>query len=115
MIARNFARFQMMKVKLLYVFGLTLCLFSTTRADVHSRVIKETAERTNKALLAADYAAVADLTHPKLVQLMGGRPKLIATIQSAVAQMKSQGITFKSATIENPTDAIAAKNGHLRF
>jgi len=103
----------MTKLKLLFVFGLSLCLFSTTRADVHSRLIKETAERTNKALLAADYATVADLTHPKLVQAMGGRPKLIATIQSTVAQMKAQGITFKSASIDNPTDAIAAKNGHL--
>lgn len=103
----------MTKLKLLYVLGLSLSLCSSTQADVHSKLIKETAERTNKALLAADYATVADLTHPKLVQAMGGRPKLIATIQSTVAQMKAQGITFKSAAIDNPTDAIAAKNGHL--
>jgi len=103
----------MTKLKLLYVLGLSLCLCATARADVHSRLIKETAERTNKALLAADYATVADLTHPKLVQVMGGRPKLIATMQSTVAQMKAQGITLKSASIDNPTDAIAAKNGHL--
>src|SRR4051794_28061312 len=102
-----------MKPNLLcFVILLSLCSVSA-RGDVHTRLIKETAERTNKALVAGDFATVVDLTHPKLVELMGGRAKMIATIQATVAQMKGQGIAFKSASIETPADAIAAKNGQL--
>jgi len=88
-------------------------LITTLHADVHTKLVKDTAERTNKALISGDYATVADLTCPKLVELMGGRAKLIGSMQSAVAQMKSQGIIFKSAAIDNPSATVTNKNGQL--
>jgi len=83
------------------------------RADLHTPQIKAAAERTNKALIAGDYATVADLTTPKLVQLLGGRSELIAMMQATVAHMKAQGVLFKSAAIGNPTDVLANKTGQL--
>jgi hypothetical protein len=101
-----------MKAKL--VLSLTIfSLVSAVHADVHSKLLKDTAERTNRALIAGDYATVAELTCPRLVDLMGGRAKLVASMQSAVTQMKSQGIVFKSATIDNPSAVVTNKNGQL--
>src|SRR5436190_12509726 len=90
--------------------GFCILLSSSVFADIHSKLIKQKADQTNQALVRGDYATVAALTHPKLVQLMGGREKMISTMKSTLSEMKAHGVQFKSATIDNPTDAVS-KNG----
>ena len=41
------------------------------------QVVKQKAAEINDALLKEDFGKFADLTHPKVVELMGGRQKMM--------------------------------------
>ena len=92
---------------------LALCLaWPGTAADAQITLIKAKAEETSNALVQGDYGKMADLTHPKLVEQVGGRAKMISMIELGMKEMKAQGIEFKSATVEAPS-AVVKEGGHL--
>lgn len=62
----------------------------------------EQAEAVKKAVLAADYAKVADLTHPKVVEALGGRDKMIEQTKTIMKQIKDMGIEITSYTVDKP-------------
>src|SRR2546421_12085350 len=62
----------------------------------------------NDSVIKEDYAKVADLTYPKLVETMGGRDKMIATMKAGTAQMKASGFTFSSVKVEEPGEIVPA-------
>jgi hypothetical protein len=71
------------------------------RADDKVDISKaeEQARAVGKAVLDGDFAKVADLTHPKIVEFMGGKDKMVEQTKAAMAKLKEQGITFKGYTI----------------
>ena len=66
----------------------------------------EQAEAVKKAVLDSDAAKVADLTHPKVVEALGGKEKGIAVSKAAFDQMKAQKFEIKSYTIGQPGDPV---------
>lgn len=42
---------------------------------------------------------LADYTHPKILASMGGREKAIETMNTGLAEIKSKGMSFRSASI----------------
>jgi hypothetical protein len=75
-------------------------------AKVDTAKAVEQAEAMKKAVLDGDYAKVADRTHPKVVEAMGGKDKVIAASKAIFDQMKSQGIEIKSYTVGKPGDPV---------
>ena len=49
------------------------------------------AEESGRAFIEGDYGRLADYTYPKLVELIGGREKLIEVVRKGVDGMKAEG------------------------
>jgi hypothetical protein len=87
------------------------CLTPSTRAAdddaaTVKKTVKQKVQEINDAIIKADFGTVADLTHPKVVQMMGGRDKMIATMQTGEKDMKSKGFAFLSTKVDDPSDTV---------
>jgi hypothetical protein len=72
------------------------------------QLIRSKADEINQALIKGDYAKIADLTHPAVVKENGGRAKMIATMESAIKDLKAKGVQFRSAKIDAPGNIVTA-------
>jgi hypothetical protein len=79
------------------------CITAQANDEAKSAVVKQKAQEVGQAVLKGDYAKIADLTYPKVVEAMGGRDRMIAETEAAMKQMKERGITFRSQTIGDPS------------
>ena len=68
--------------------------------------LKTQADELNQASLKGDDARAADLTYPKLIEVMGGREQYIRNLQAVREEMQSEKFSVLSATIEEPTDVV---------
>lgn len=89
---------------------LLVILNTMSFAQVDSRVIKEQAELTANALLNDDYETVIKFTYPKVIEMVGGRDKMISLIKNGKTEMKQQGITFNKVIIGRPSKTVIAGN-----
>lgn len=60
-----------------------------------------------------DYAAIADFTYPKVVEMMGGKENMIKTTEQTMEKMASQGFVFESISFEDPSNFFK-KNGDMQ-
>jgi hypothetical protein len=97
-----------MKSFLALLLALAVCCCASQAADDAplKKIVKANVEEMNNALVKEDFGKVADLTHPKIVGMMGGREKMISAMQSGIKEMKSKGYAFSSAKVEDPTDPV---------
>jgi hypothetical protein len=75
--------------------------------------IKARAEESGKAMLTGDFGKLADLTYPKVVELMGGRAKMVAFLVKETSKMQSEGFEFLSVDIGQPGAVV--KGGDKLF
>ncbi|HWS89256.1 MAG TPA: hypothetical protein VN282_19945 [Pyrinomonadaceae bacterium] len=66
------------------------------------------AEESGRAFLEGDYERLADYTYPKLVELIGGREKLIEVVRKSVEGMKAEGLQPLSSAPSAPTQVLRA-------
>ena len=71
-----------------------------------------TARATGDAMLNGDFQKIVDLTHPKVVELLGGREKELAEMRELISQAKAQGFSFTAVNFDKPTKLFQA-NGRL--
>jgi hypothetical protein len=64
------------------------------------------ANQLNDAVLAGDYSKAADLTYPKLIQLIGGRAKYLAVLKSGMNETQSERFRIISTVSDDPTEII---------
>lgn len=74
-----------------------VALKKRVRADV---------EQMNDAMLTGDLTKLVDLTHPKAVEMLGGRESMIAVIEKTNLDMKKRGMEIKSNATGNPSDPV---------
>ena len=72
--------------------------------------IKAQADTLNQASIRGDNATATDLTHPALVQFVGGREQYMAMLQDTRAEMLAEQVQIISANVEQPTQVIEAGN-----
>ena len=79
------------------------------RAEDESRsaVVKKKAGEIVAALEKEEYAKVVDLTYPKVVELMGGREKMIGALEAGMKQLKERGHSFRSVEAGEPGEFLA--------
>jgi hypothetical protein len=89
-------------------FLLLVLIGVDARADDASKsaVVKKAVE-IGEAIKKEDYAKVIDLTYPKVIELMGGREKMIATLETGMKQLKEQGFAFRSLEVGEPGEFLA--------
>jgi hypothetical protein len=85
-----------------------LVLVPGLRADekVDTSKVKDLADAVGKAVLDNDYAKVADLTYPKIVEVMGGKEKMVEKTGEVMAGLKAQGLSFTKYTVGKPGDPV---------
>ena len=71
-------------------------------------VVKEKVEALNKAVIKEEFGKVADLTHPRIVKMMGGREKMVVAMASGAKEMKSKGYTITAVTVANASEPVSA-------
>jgi type III secretory pathway component EscV len=69
--------------------------------------IKAKAEESSRSFISGDYQKMVDLTYPKLVELMGGRAKMISSVEQQMKEMKAQGVEFTSTDVEVPKEVVS--------
>lgn len=77
---------------------------------VDNEVIKRQAQDLSDAMIAGDYNKAADLTYPKLVDLMGGRTKFISETEKVFKEMEAQQVKIVSNVVGEPHDIVEVKN-----
>ena len=68
--------------------------------------VKASAEESGRAFMSGDFAKLADYTYPKIVQMAGGREKMIAFLEAGVRQMESEGFEPTSYTVGEPKEIV---------
>jgi hypothetical protein len=67
---------------------------------------KAKVQALNDATIGGDYDKVADLTHPKIIQMAGCRDKLIDIIENSMEEMKQKGIVLESSKVGEPSEIV---------
>ncbi len=78
----------------------------TSKSDLGE--VKARAEESGRAFIDGDFAALADLTYPKIVQMAGGKAKMVAFLEAGKRQMQSEGFEVVSYTVEEPKEIVRA-------
>ena len=74
-------------------------------ADSYPRLTIQAKELID-ALLRKDLDRFIDLTHPKVVELGGGREKMRATMKQQLEQTEAEGVVVLASSIGTPTQVI---------
>jgi|SRR5215831_2996778 len=69
------------------------------------------AKELETALASKDYAKVIDLTYPKVVEVGGGREKLLAEMTREMQSMNAQHVELLSATCAAPSQFVSDATG----
>jgi len=69
------------------------------------------AKELETALASKDYAKVIDLTYPKVVEVGGGREKLLAAMTSEMKTMEAEGVELLSSTAAPPSQFVSDASG----
>ncbi len=83
------------------------CAWSARADDAETKkAVKALAEKVGTATLKEDYDTLFDLTHPKVVEPLGGKEKFVEATKGVMKKMKDAGIAFTSFKIGEPTDPV---------
>lgn len=93
------------------LFACITFLFATACfAQPANTVIKTQAMDMVKALLRKDFPAFVKYMHPKIIDLAGGKDKLISRMDTMNVTAAQFGAEIKKVLIGNPSDIIHYKN-----
>ncbi len=59
----------------------------------------------SRAFLAGDFEGLLDATYPKILELSGGREKMLAVLKTEVAKWEAQKIKLLSYEVGEPGEA----------
>lgn len=86
----------------------TLCHLHADEATVGKNA-KAVCTDLSMATLKGDFNKIAELTHPKLIDKMGGKAKAVKAMGDGFELMKRQGITLKKIDVGEPSKSVAAE------
>ena len=76
--------------------------------DARAEQIRKLAAEDGVALASGNYARLADLTYPKLVELLGGRDEMIEMLRRGSEDMKAHGSAILATEVSAPKDIVVA-------
>ncbi|MEM9075970.1 MAG: hypothetical protein AAGC43_02980 [Bacteroidota bacterium] len=100
-----------MKKVLCAVFVVLTCSLALAQTD-DSRLNAQLGEM-KKYFLAGDYENFANYTYPKVIEMMGGKARMVSATQQAMERMQSEGFTFVDLIFKDPTGYLE-KDGELQ-
>lgn len=97
--------------------AISVPLAGATRADDAEikKAVKGLVEKMQAATVKGDYGAVIDLTHPKVVEELGGREKAIGGAKAVMEMLKDKGLAIKSLKAEEPQAPVRGEKNLYVF
>ncbi len=89
-------------MKCFSIVCLVACLALTAGADEQTAQIKADAQKCAEAAVKGDYDSMVKYTHPRVVEKMGGKDKMVEVVKKSMAQMQQQGAEFSGASVGEP-------------
>ena len=89
-----------MKYKLMMALLLLGSVFSfaQTEDELKSLAIAQ-AKETSQAMLDQDYKTIVKYTHSNIADMMGGKDKMLTTIEASMSGMEEAGVSFDKSEI----------------
>ena len=81
--------------------------------DVDRGVIKAQANELGRAFVAGDFDKLADMTYPPIVEILGGKARMVSFLKESVGSWEKEGMTLVSVEADEPEQVLAA--GDRRF
>src|SRR5204862_5262728 len=75
-------------------------------ADPQREQIRKLAAENSAALTSGNYARLVELTYPKIVEMIGGRDKMIETLRRGSEDMKAHGSAILGAEVSEPKEVV---------
>ncbi|MET0649461.1 MAG: hypothetical protein ABW208_22860 [Pyrinomonadaceae bacterium] len=75
-------------------------------SEASAKRLQAQAEECGRAFIEGNFERLADCTLPRLVELMGGREKLLEVVRKDVAEMKADGFEPLSSVSSAPTQVL---------
>jgi hypothetical protein len=85
----------------------------TQLTEAATKQLHAQAEESSRAFMEGNYERLADFTHPKVVELMGGREKMAEFVRKGMADMKTQGFETLSYTPATEPTQVLREGGKL--
>ncbi len=92
-----------------FLLFLTACNAQTKNTD-YSKAIVEQAEMMGELLVKKDFDSFCKYTYPKIVEMMGGKQKMIEVLENGVKEMQKEGTAFLNVSFGVPSDVITTEN-----
>jgi hypothetical protein len=78
---------------------------AATTNDNYPNLVAQ-AKEMNDAFARKDYERFADLTYPKVVEMVGGRDQMLKGIPQQLKEMEAEGVVLLSSTSGSPTQFV---------
>ena len=75
-------------------------------SEAAAKRLQAQAEACGRAFIEGDFGRLADCTLPKLVELIGGREKMLEVVRKDVEEMKADGFEPLSSVPSAPTQVV---------
>lgn len=92
-----------MRAPVKYFFAFLLLAATPLLADDVAATLKKQADLCSGAVMKNDYAGLAALTHPRVVEKMGGKDAMLASLTETFDQLKKNGVAVESSISKEPT------------
>ena len=79
-------------------------------ADPQTERVRALAAENSAALSSGNYARLVELTYPKIVEMIGGRDKMIETLRRGSEDMKAHGSAILGAEVSEPKEVVTAND-----
>jgi hypothetical protein len=99
-----------MKHHLSLVFVLSCLVAHNAAADPQTEQIRQAAKENSSAFTGGNYNRLVDLTYPRVVELLGGREKMIEALRHGTQDMKSRGSEIVAADVAEPKEVFTAED-----
>ena len=77
-------------------------------ADPQTEQVRKLAAENSAALASGNYVRLVDLTYPKVVEMIGGREKMIEMLRRGSEEMKTHGSAILAAEVSEPKEVVTA-------
>ena len=91
----------------LILTAVTFC-GQVANADPQTERIRKLAAENSAALKSGNYARLVELTYPKVVEMLGGRDKMIEAMRRGSEDMKAQDSAILGAEVSEPEKVVTA-------
>jgi hypothetical protein len=79
---------------------------TTSSAPENYPNLTSKAKEISDAFSKKDYLKALELTYPKVIEIGGGRDKMIATMKEEIKKMEAEGVSLLSAVPGSPTQFV---------